>query len=95
MSIPRRVHGPHASLTAGACLLMAAGGKAGEMTRQRLFNYASLNEHLLALSLTRALREYADPEIVLLPGAFVVGPRINHSVTTHTMDATWHKFPKR
>ena len=45
--------------------------------------------------LTRALREFGDPEIVLLPGAFVVGPRINHSVTTHTMDATWHRFPKR
>tara|TARA_B110001452_G_scaffold8049_1_gene7088 strand:+ start:2006 stop:2872 length:867 start_codon:yes stop_codon:yes gene_type:complete len=47
------------------------------------------------MMLTRALREYGDPEIVLLPGAFVVGPRINHSVTTHTMDAAWHRFPKR
>ena len=44
------------------------------------------------MALTRSLREWADPEIVLIPGTYMVGPRSNESLTTHTMDASWLRF---
>lgn len=48
------------------------------------------------MMLTRSLREWADPEIILLHGNLMVGhPPLNASITTHTMDASWQKFPGR